>query len=38
MDEAFGLQLQEVSCLHALLLMGDFYHLDCQLGKRHSRL
>ena len=25
-DEAFLLQLQEVSCLHALILMGDFNH------------
>ena len=27
-DEAFLLQLQEVSCLWSLVLMGDFNHLD----------
>ena len=27
-DEAFLLQLQEVSCSQALVLMGDFNHLD----------
>ena len=27
-DEAFLLQLQEVSCLQALILMGDFNHPD----------
>ena len=32
-DETFLLQLQEVLCLQALVLMGDFSHL---LGERHS--
>ena len=41
-DEAFLLQLQEVSCLRALVLMGDFNHLDicCNsdtVGGRQSR-
>ena len=41
-DAAFLLQLQEVSCLRALVLMGDFNHLDicCNsdtVGGRQSR-
>ena len=31
-DEAFLLQLQEVLCLRALVLMGDFNHLDICLN------
>lgn len=27
-DETFLLQLQEVSCSHTLILMGDFNHLS----------
>ena len=42
MDEAFLLQLQEVSHLRALVLMGDFNHLDIcwdsgMVGGRQSR-
>ena len=41
-DEAFLLQLQEVLCSQALVLMGDFNHLDIcwdtsMVGGRQSR-